>query len=180
MQYRRDRTKGGTFFFTVVTHNRRKILCQPDNIILLRRIFKEMVTRHPFVIDAFVLLPEHLHCIWTLPDGDENFSTRWRLIKGAFTRKCSAKYKANPSLSRKNKNEQSVWQRRFWEHCIRDEDDFDRHVAYIHYNPVKHGLVSSPHEWPYSSFHRYVREGIYQLNWAAEKEIILAPKIGME
>lgn len=165
MRYRRARTEGGTYFFTLVTHNRREFLCEPENIALLKAAFRHVIAQHPFKIEAIVVLPDHLHCIWTLPEGDSNFSTRWRLVKGYFTRKCDATYRGRRSVSREQKGEQAVWQRRFWEHQIRDEQDFTRHVEYIHYNPVKHGLVEAPCEWSHSSFHRYVEAGIYDEAW---------------
>ncbi|MBD2180032.1 transposase [Planktothrix sp. FACHB-1355] len=180
MEYRRAKIEGGTYFFTVVTHNRRKFLCQPDNISLLRNAFRYVMEHHPFKIDAIVVLPEHIHSILTLPDGDYNFSKRWRLIKNYFTRRCAVEYKTKISKSRQNKQEQAIWQRRFWEHQIRDEKDFTNHVEYIHYNPVKHGLVSAPKDWEYSSFHRYVRDGIYDLEWGAEEEILFDESIGNE
>lgn len=120
MQYRRVRIKGGTFFFTVVTHNRRKILCKPENVDLLRSAFRLVMDKHPYQIDAFVLLPDHLHCIWTLPNNDSDYSTRWRLIKSAFSRKCSFESLDGVCPSRQIKKEKAVWQRRFWEHTIRD------------------------------------------------------------
>jgi putative transposase len=165
MQYRRARTKGGTYFFTVVTFERMKILTKSENVAFLGEAFRFVKKRHPFSVDALVLLPDHLHCIWTLPERDNDFSTRWRLIKTYFTRNCDRNDQPGQSLSRLRKNEQAVWQRRFWEHCIRDEEDFRRHVEYIHYNPVKHGLAPAPTEWKYSSFHRYVREGRYHQGW---------------
>ncbi|MCJ8281210.1 MAG: transposase, partial [Rivularia sp. ALOHA_DT_140] len=115
MEYRRAKIEGGTFFFTVVTQNRRKFLCDEENIVLLRKIFKRVIKQHRFTIDAIVILPEHLHCIWTLPTNDDDFSTRWSLIKGGFSRLCHPKYKGKISLSRQSKKEQGVWQRRFWE-----------------------------------------------------------------
>jgi len=169
MQYRRSIITGGTFFFTVVTYNRRNIFGSPENIGLLRTIFKEVMAGHPFTIDAAVILPDHLHCIWTLPEGDKDFSGRWRLIKSDFTRRCDERYKIPTSAARRHKKEQAIWQRRFWEHQIRDENDFIRHVEYIHYNPVKHGLTGAPVDWPYSSFHRYVKAGKYDPDWAAGK-----------
>ncbi len=135
---------------------------------------------HPFVIDAFVLLPDHLHCMWTLPDDDQDFSKRWRLIKGSFSRRCDSRFKGVLTASRKHKQEQAIWQRRFWEHVIRDERDFTRHVEYIHYNPVKHGLVKMPREYPYSSFHRYVANGLYELEWGASGELKFNDSVGME
>ncbi|MBR8839295.1 MAG: transposase [Stigonema ocellatum SAG 48.90 = DSM 106950] len=177
MQYRRARVDGGTYFFTLVTYNRHKFLCETDNVSLLRSAFRYVMNQHPFKIDAFVLLPEHLHCIWTLPSGDWDFSTRWRLIKSYFSRLCAPQFPEKFSTSRQNKKEKSIWQRRFWEHCIRDEKDFTAHVEYIHYNPVKHGLVKSPKDWEYSSFHRYVREGIYDVGWGAEEKILFNQSI---
>ncbi len=138
------------------------------------------MAKHLFTIDAFVLLPDHLHCLWTLPDGDRDFSKRWRLIKSYFSRKCDDKYKHTASASRQKKKEQAVWQRRFWEHLIRDERDFARHVEYIHYNPVKHRLATAPKDWEYSSFHRYVRDGMYDLEWGAGGNITLDETIGRE
>ncbi len=180
MRYRRARVKGGTYFFTVVTFKRSKILTQPENVILLREAFKRVKEKHPFTIDAFVLLPDHLHCMWTLPNSDRDFSTRWRLIKSFFSRKCDGRYKHIPFESRKRKKEQAVWQRRFWEHLIRDEKDFKNHVEYIHYNPVKHGLVKGPKDWKYSSFHKFVRNGEYDENWGEMLTMELDKTIGKE
>jgi putative transposase len=180
MQYRRARIKGGIYFFTVVTHRRQGFLCVPENVSLLRDAFRYVLQRHPFKIDAFVLLTDHLHCIWTLPPDDDDFSTRWRLVKSTFTRKCNPIYRDSPSSSRRRKNEQAIWQRRFWEHRIRDEKDLIQHVEYIHYNPVKHGLVKTPKDWEYSSFHRHVREGIYEQDWGAGETISFANGVGAE
>ena len=112
-----------------------------------------------------VILPDHLHTIWTLPSNDSDFSTRWKRVKAAFTRRYLAGTGEDVSDSMRGKGEQGVWQRRFWEHMIRDQDDFNRHCDYIHYNPVKHGLVNSPLEWKHSSFKRFVDKGIYEANW---------------
>lgn len=138
------------------------------------------MANHPFSIDAIVLLPDHLHCIWTLPENDCDFSTRWRLIKSGFSRRCHPKYKQQPSVSRQRKQEQAVWQRRFWENLIRNDRDFTHHVDYIHYNPVKHDLVRSPKDWKFSSFHRYVREGLVAVNWGEEKEVHFVEGVGNE
>ncbi|MCK9396318.1 MAG: transposase [Methylobacter sp.] len=167
MQYRRAKTPGGTYFFTVVTFRRRKFLCEPDNVELLRTAFRNIKSAHPFTIDAFVLLPEHLHCIWTLPPGDHDYPMRWNAIKNHFTRHCPDALKLPPSASQRRKRAQTIWQPRYWEHQIRDERDFEKHCDYIHWNPVKHGLASDPGAWPYSSFHRYLRLGLYPPNWAA-------------
>jgi len=121
--------------------------------------------KRPFVIDAVVILPEHLHCIWTLPPFDADFSTRWRLIKTWFTKHCENKYKVKPNPSRIKNGEPAIWQLRYWEHLLRDELDFEHHVNYIHYNPVKHGYVNKPSDWKYSSFHRYVKQSIIADNW---------------
>jgi putative transposase len=172
MRYRRARTKGGCYFFTVVTFGREKILTREDNVQLLRDGMRHVMKAHLFRIDAFVLLPDHLHCIWTLPAGDADFPLRWRLIKSDFTRRCKDKLTHAPSASRLRKKERAVWQRRFWEHQLRDEHDFTRHVEYIHYNPVRHKYVDSPKDWPFSSFHRYVRQGKYARTWGAGQDLI--------
>ncbi|MGK7882855.1 MAG: transposase [Crocosphaera sp.] len=180
MQYRRAKTPGATYFFTLVTYRRRPILGESENIDLLREAFRYVIKKHPFKIDAIVILPEHLHCLWTLPENDANFSTRWRLIKSYFSRKCRAYYQGNMTLSRTKKGEKAIWQRRFWEHQIRDNRDFINHVEYIHYNPVHHGLVNAPKDWSYSSFHRYVEAGVYDVMWGAEKRLIFDKNIGHE
>jgi len=180
MYYRRARIEGGTYFFTVVTCQRMHILCQPRNVALLKDVFVRVKTSHPFRIDAFVLLPEHLHCIWTLPEGDCDFSKRWRLIKAYFTRGCNVAGAIAPSASRRKKKEQAIWQRRFWEHRIRDERDFNAHCDYIHYNPVKHGLVAAPRQWAYTTFHRFVREGLYDAEWGAGQGMSFDSVVGNE
>jgi putative transposase len=125
---------------------------------------------HPFTIDAMVVLPEHLHCLWQMPPGDDDFPNRWRLIKARFSR-CVG-HDERISSSRQRKGERGIWQRRYWEHAIRDERDYQRHVDYIHYNPVKHGHAGAPHEWPHSSFMRWVERGMYPANWAAPLDVI--------
>ena len=171
--YRRARIPGGTYFFTVVTYHRRPVFSMPEARIFLREAIQEVRVLHPFVIDAWVLLPEHLHCIWTLPPGDMNYSIRWGKIKAGFSRR-ARELLYNESLlgsSRKKKRESSIWQRRFWEHTIRDEKDLRSHMDYIHYNPVKHGLVDNVCDWPYSTFHRMVEQGIYPREWATDKAL---------
>ncbi len=180
MQYRRAKTAGATYFFTVVTFNRQPLFKTDTTIQLLRQAFYTVKQRHPFDIDAIVLLPDHLHCIWTLPEDDADFSMRWRLIKTYFSRHCPENHKCYRSLARLKKQEQAIWQRRFWEHQIRDERDFERHVDYIHYNPVSHQLVDAPCNWPYSSFHRYVEQGVYPNNWGADREISFQDTVGWE
>jgi putative transposase len=163
--YRRNRVPGGTYFFTVNLYDRRsQSLVQ--NIAILRDAVHQTKQRAQFHIDAWVVLPEHMHCIWTLPDGDSDFSSRWQAIKTAFSREIPpGEYR---SASRASKNERGIWQRRFWEHTVRDEQDYAAHMDYIHFNPVKHGLVTHPADWPYSSFHRAVAKGIYPRDWAEE------------
>lgn len=138
------------------------------NIELLREAFREVRTTRPFAMDAVVILPDHLHCIWTLPQGDADFSTRWRRIKGIFSRGIEFGERLTPR--RQIKRERGVWQRRFWEHVIRDEPDLAAHLDYIHYNPVKHGYVPRVVDWPYSSFHLHVKSGVYPADWTASPE----------
>ncbi len=168
------------YFFTVVAYRRARILAAPPHVELLRGSFRYVMEAHPFSIDAIVVLPDHLHCIWTLPAGDSDFSMRWRLVKSAFSRAFGHQTEAPPDAGRLRTKERTVWQRRFWEHVIRDETDFERHVDYIHYNPVKHGLVASPKDWPYSSFHRYVRRGVLAEDWGSRSDIELPETVGRE
>ena len=171
MDYRRVFLPGGTFFFTVVTYKRNPIFSNPENIQLLRNAFQYTLERHPFSIVASVILPDHMHFIWTLPENSSDYSMRWRLIKSHFTRNFHGNKFYNESPSRKRKGEAVVWQRRFWEHLIRDESDLCNHLEYIHYNPVKHGLVESPAGWKYSSFMKYVQNGNYAPDWGREEKI---------
>ncbi len=163
--YRRAYCEGGTYFFTVVTYRRQPIFLDEEAIGLLKQCLKMVMALHPFTIDAIVILPEQLHCIWTLPDGDFDFSTRWKKIKAGFTRDYSPSPVSRLSQSMREKGEKGIWQRRFWEHMIRDQEDFNRHCDYIHYNPVKHGLVRSVAEWKHSSFGKFVRDGVYPPDW---------------
>jgi putative transposase len=169
--YRRANVKGGTYFFTVNCAERHGYRLLESNVDTLRKVFRKVKGAHPFDIDAIVILPEHLHCIWTLLQGDANFSVRWRLIKAGFSRLIPAGERC--SKSRINRGERGIWQRRYWEHLIRDEQDFARHVDYIHWNPVKHGWVKQVKEWPYSSFHTYVRRGIYPADWAGNPDELM-------
>jgi putative transposase len=146
----------------------------------LRQAFQTVQADFPFTIEAIVVLPDHIHALWTLPDNDADYSSRWRRIKAQFSRQCPPAFKSQPSLSRFRKGEQAIWQRRFWEHQIRNEADFSQHVDYIHYNPVKHGLVPAPKDWPYSSFQRYVKAGVYPVDWGADGEVPLDERIGYE
>ncbi len=173
MQYRRANILGASYFFTVVTEKRQKLFADDENVDLLRQAFRHVMKKHPFVIEAAVVLPDHLHCIWTLPVGDADFSTRWRLIKTWFSKHCDAKYKAVSNLSRIKKQQQAIWQHRFWEHCLGDEADFEQHVNYIHYNPVKHDYVKCPVDWKYSSIHRYIKQGVIDDSWG-EGDVLIA------
>ncbi len=163
--YRRNFLAGGTFFFTVNLADRRRRLLT-DHADQLRSAVREVRERHPFTIDAMVVLPDHLHAVWTLPEGDTNFGSRWRLIKSTFSR--SLPSDEFVSASRAAKGERGIWQRRYWEHTVRDESDFARHVDYVHINPVKHGHVTRVRHWPHSSFHRMVELGVYPEDWAGD------------
>jgi putative transposase len=164
--YRRATVAGASYFFTV------NLLERHGNDLLVRRVddlrdcVRQVKNLHPFHIDAWVVLPEHMHAVWTLPPGDANFSQRWRLIKSLFTQRIPKEEVLSPV--RLARGERAIWQRRFWEHMIRDEADYARHVDYVHINPVKHGLVPAVAEWPYSSFHRWVRAGAYVPDWAGD------------
>jgi len=163
--YRRNFIAGGSFFFTVNLAERwRRLLT--EHIDELRTAFRETRRHHPFTIDAMVVLPDHLHAVWTLPEGDADFATRWRLIKSGFSRRVATGERI--SDSRAAKAERGIWQRRYWEHTIRDEADFARHLDYIHINPVKHGLVTRVGDWPYSSLHRMVKIGIHPEDCAGD------------
>jgi putative transposase len=163
--YRRNFIAGGSFFFTVNLAERRLQLLT-EYIDALRTAVRTTRRHHPFTIDAMVVLPDHLHAVWTLPEGDADFATRWRLIKSGFSRGVATGEKN--SDSRAARGERGIWQRRYWEHTIRDEADFERHLNYIHINPVKHGLVTRVRDWPYSSFHRMVKFGVYPEDWAGD------------
>ena len=137
-----------------------------EHVASLRSAFKYVRTRHSFTVDAIVILPDHLHAVWTLPPDDSDFALRWRLIKTEFPR--ALLLNEHCSASRQTKHERGIWQRRYWEHLVRDEADLSRHVDYVHMNPVKHGLVTRLADWPHSSFHRYVRKGILPMDWAGD------------
>ena len=165
--YRRANTKGGTYFFTVVTYRRQRFLCDENVRNALREGIKTTQASHPFTIDAWVLLPDHIHCIWTLPPDDADFGIRWAMIKRYVTKQCGQELKRDAWINRskQKRKESTLWQRRFWEHQIRNERDYERHMDYLHYNPVKHGLVEKVAGWPHSTFHRYVRQGVYGMDW---------------
>ena len=164
--YIRNCVPGGTYFFTVVTEGRRPLL-QGLGLGLLRQTFRQCLDRFPFTIEATVVLPDHLHAIWTLPEGDDEYSKRWGVLKKEFTKKWRAVGGAEQSISKARRKEGrgGVWVPRFWEHTIRDGHDYRRHMDYIHYNAVKHGHAVCPHEWKASSFDRSVRLGLYEPDW---------------
>jgi putative transposase len=164
-RYRRARIKGGTFFFTVTLADRSSDLLIRE-IDRFRSAYRSVKTRYPFETIAICVLPDHLHAVLSLPENDTGFAARWMLIKSGFSRGLPAA--AARSASKVTKREKGIWQRRYWEHAIRDERDFERHVDYIHYNPVKHGLVSRVLDWPHSSFHRFVERGILPLDWGGD------------
>ncbi|MFN2203327.1 MAG: REP-associated tyrosine transposase [Caldilineaceae bacterium] len=162
MRYRRANVAGGTYFFTVNLAERQLGLLV-DHVDLLRDSVRVVKQRHPFNIVAFVVLPDHLHAIWTLPEGDSDFAMRWMLVKSGFSRRIPEGERRN--ASRILKGERGIWQRRYWEHLIRDEMDYQRHVDYVHFNPVKHGYASRAADWPYSSIHRHIAAGLLSENW---------------
>lgn len=172
--YRRAYVPGGMYFFTVTTHHRQALLTQPETRDALRAGIAQARQTLPFKIEAWILLPDHLHCIWTLPPGDTNFSARWAIIKRQVSRSYEDRERCvgrTLLASRRKRGESGVWQRRFWEHLIRDEEDLRRHVEYIHWNPVKHGYVKTVVEWPYSTFHRFVKQGLYPPDWGGESAV---------
>lgn len=167
-EYRRACFPGGTYFFTLVTNQRRKIFLEESARQILREAFLYgMKKAGPFRVDALCLLPDHLHCIWTLPEDSSDYATRWKIIKARFSRRfLQAGGAAGPiSISKAQKGEVGVWQRRYWEHMIRDQEDLSLHIDYTYYNPVKHGLVQEVNAWPWSTFHRDVSDGYYAMDW---------------
>jgi putative transposase len=164
-RYRRAKIEGGVFFFTVTLADRSSDLLI-RNIDRLRRMYSSAQERNPFETIAICVLPDHLHAIWELPDGDANFALRWSLIKAGFSR--GLPLDAPRSDSKLARRERGLWQRRYWEHAIRDDRDLERHVDYVHFNPVKHGYVSQVADWPYSTFHRYVERGVLPSDWGGD------------
>ena len=157
MEYRRLIFSGERYAFTVVTYGRSPWLCEDIARVAMRDAIEHVRKRYPFSIEAMVLLPDHLHCIWTLPEGDSDYSTRWRLIKTYVTRKCADHLDLSTEIteSRWKRGERNLWQRRYWEHWIRDDVDFSNQCNYIHNNPVKHGYCKIPTDWQYSTIHRF-------------------------
>ena len=160
---------GVSWFFTVNLARRKGNHLLVNHIDDLRQAFCYIKRKYPCRMDAVVVLPDHLHCIWTLPSDDSNYSTRWNLLKGHFSR--AVKRGERISKSRQKRRERGIWQRRFWEHQVRDQKDFNRHIDYIHWNPVKHCWVKQVADWPYSSFHDYMARGIYAEDWGCDREL---------
>lgn len=165
--YRRACYPGATWFFTVNLADRRSRLLV-ERIDALRDAFRRVREAHPFHVDAIVVLTDHLHAVWTLPESDADFAMRWRLIKTRFSR--AMPIGEAVSVSRAAKRERGIWQRRYWEHRIRDEDDLRSHVDYMHYNPVKHGHVERVADWPHSSFHRFVERRWLPRDWGGGRD----------
>ena len=165
--FRRAFVPGGSFFFTVVVHQRRRLFDDPSAVSLLGSVFRRCRMRWPFTMNAIVLLPDHLHTIWSLPRGDSEYSRRLGWIKKEFTTRWLqiGGPEGTVSAGRQRQRRRGIWQPRFWDHTLEDEEDFERHFDYIHWNPVKHGYVRCPKHWQYSSFHRYVRRGVYPSEW---------------
>ncbi len=162
--YHRANIKGGVFFFTVVLADRSSRLLV-DEIERLRRAYRAVRERRPFETIAICILPEHLHALWALPEEDSDFAVRWNLIKSGFSRGVEAHPRSHSKMS---KREKGIWQRRYWEHAIRDHADLERHIDYIHFNPVKHGHVTRVADWPHSSFHRFVERGWLAADWGGD------------
>ena len=163
-RYRRARIEGGTFFFTLTLADRSSDLLV-KKIDRLRHVYRSVQERRSFETVAICILPDHLHAIWSLPPGDADFATRWGLIKSGFSRGLPAAPRSSSKLA---KREKGIWQRRYWEHAVRDNADLARHVDYIHFNPVKHGLVSRVCDWPHSSFHQHVKRGLLSADWGGD------------
>jgi len=164
VNYRRNFVPGGTYFFTATLKNRRSQLLL-KHVDLLRQSFYQMKKERNLHVNAIVILPDHIHTVWTLPPGDNDYSNRWKMVKGLFTKSLKEK---GFSFKHNHKGEHQLWQPRYWEHTITDEQDLENHINYIHFNPVKHGLVKEVKEWPYSSFHRYVNDGRLPNDWGGK------------
>jgi putative transposase len=167
--YRRLYTPGACYFFKLVAYRRQPIFCDALFRSALRQAIVQTRIKYPFAINAWVLLPDHLHTIWTLPQGEANYSQRWQQIKRKVSLTIGAEYNRAELLtpSKIKHRESTIWQRRYWEHQIRNQADFNHHLDYCHYNPVKHGLCQKPKDWPYSTFNRYVNSWFYDNDWAS-------------
>ena len=170
--YRRNRIPGGTYFFTVNLLQRNSQLLV-EHIESLREAIRMVRKNKPFHIDCWVVLPEHMHCIWTLPVGDADYASRWKAIKTAFSK--TIPKTEHLSAVRLAKGERGIWQRRYWEHTIKNDADYAAHMHYVHINPLKHGLVKRVADWPYSSFHHWVKMGVYAEDWAGDGRVEIEP-----
>jgi len=173
--YRRVKESGGTYFFTLVTFDRLPLFSNQQCRAILHDAWVDVHSRHPFETIAVCLLPEHIHAIWKLPEGDADYPKRWKEIKRNFTREYMRQVGPGGvrNESRQFQGEAAIWQRRYWEHTFYDEDDLNTHIDYIHINPMKHGLVKQVVDWPWSSFHRFSRKGIYPTDWGGESDVAL-------
>ena len=171
--YLRWTQAGGTYFFTVKTCNQRPLFNDSHLREFLHQAIEDTRNQKPFEVLALVLLSDHLHCIWKMPDSDDDFSTRWSMIKRKFTQRymTSGRKVSRISESQQREGRRGVWQRRFWEHAIRDDRDYAAHIDYVHFTPVKHGLVNHVADWPYSTFHRFVENGVFGSDWAGGSEM---------
>jgi putative transposase len=167
-EYRRAWQAGGTYFFTVNLLQRRNNDLLVKHVDVLREEVRKVRQRHPFRIHGWVVLPEHLHCVLELPPGDADFATRWRLIKMGFSKALPPTERLSPA--RAARGERGIWQRRYWEHLIRNDADFAAHMDYLHFNPVKHGWVDRVIDWPYSTFHHWVKAGVYTTDWCIARQ----------
>lgn len=168
MDYRRAWHKGGTYFFTVNCLQRKNNNCLVRHIDLLKEVISKVKKSHPFKIHAWVVLPEHMHCMIELPEGDADFANRLMLIKMLFSRGIPKNERL--TKTRIERRERGIWQRRYWEHLIKDEKDYQAHMDYVHINPVRHGLVKQVKDWPYSTFHKLIEYGIYSQDWGGGAE----------
>lgn len=166
--YRRAHVLGAHYFFTVTTRGRKPFLTHASVRAALRSSIGQVRELFPFAIEGWVLMPDHMHCLWRLPEGDADYGKRWGLIKRQVTRELGIS-SIGETPSQRKRHEGNLWQRRFWEHLIRDEDDYRKHLDYLHWNPVKHGYVKHVVDWPYSSFHRYVKAGLLPVDWGGER-----------
>lgn len=170
MQYRRVFEPGSSYFLTFVTNGRARIFTTSEVVEKFHSATRKVQSGRPFTIEAEVILPDHIHALWSLPNGDADYPTRVRLVKSYFTRSIGLHQTTfEQSASRASKAERPIWQRRYWEHTIRDDRDFNIHLDYIHFNPVKHGLVAAARDWPYSTFHDWVARGVYGDEWGLKE-----------
>ncbi len=164
--YRRNKQSGATYFFTLCLQDRKSRILV-DYIDALRLAYRKTHHKKPFITEAMVILPDHIHILWTMPMNDDDYANRIRLFKSHFTRQLPATIKQTDNKNRQAHKQTGIWQLRYWEHTIRDERDFTNHINYIHYNPVKHGYVKDVVDWKYSTFHRYVKSGLYEQDWGS-------------